>query len=95
MFLIDKKTNLFTLIVIVFSTIGINDIVSEILEEQDDIFSENFMKWFLVFTVFYAKSRSYYAAAILSIALVLLFPKVFLGEKTSIRKIKKQAQAQS
>lgn len=77
-------------ILVVLSIVGLYDIMEEIMNENYIYFSQNFMKKLLVFSALYLKTESVHTASLLSIIIILAFPKVFSGGFTSSRDKSKQ-----
>jgi hypothetical protein len=81
----QKDSAIYTIIAVI-SIVGIYDIIDEILEDNNTYFSHNFTKKILIFSAIYLKTKSIRIASLLSIIIILLFPKVFSGPLTSTRK---------
>ena len=69
------------------SIFGLYDITREILEENQDFLSKNFVKKTILFSALYLKSESLYTSSLLSVFVIMLFPKVFFGEQTKPKSI--------
>jgi hypothetical protein len=64
------------------SLFGLFDISKEIIEDHQDMMSKNFVKKVILFSALYLKTESIYTSSLLSIIIVLSFPKVFFGPQS-------------
>lgn len=81
-----QKDSMVYTVLVILSVVGIYDIMEEIMQENYVYFSHNFTKKILIFSALYLKTESIHTASLLSIIIILAFPKVFSGEFTSSRK---------
>lgn len=64
------------------SIFGLYDITKEIVEDHQDVLSKNLVKKVILFSALYLKTESIYTSSLLSIIIILLFPKVFFGPQS-------------
>jgi hypothetical protein len=64
------------------SIFGLYNITQEIVEDHQDLLSKNLVKKVILFSALYLKTESIYTTSLLSIIIVLLFPKVFFGPQS-------------
>lgn len=80
-----SKENPIYMLMTIISLVGIYDIIDEMIEENVDLFTENISKKILLFSVVFLRTNSIYLSSVVSIIIILLFPKVFFGCKTGKR----------
>jgi hypothetical protein len=76
----DRK--LIEYVVIPFVVVGTFPLVSELNESTKPFFSENYIKWIVLWGMFYSKTGDLKYSSIISLVIMAAFPKVFFGEKT-------------
>lgn len=70
--------------------IGTFPLVSEINQSSEPFFSENYIKWLVLWGMFYTKTSDWKYSIIVSVVIMMLFPSIFFGEKTYYKgKLKK------
>lgn len=69
----------------IIAMIGAYDIMDEILRQSVEIFSMNIIKKITLWSIIYLKTKSIFYSSLLSILVVLTFPKIFFGQPTSPR----------
>lgn len=77
-----SKDNPIFILFLGLSIFGLYDITREILDDHQDFLSKNFVKKVILFSALYLKSESLYISSMLSVFIILIFPKVFFGEQT-------------
>ena len=70
-----------------FVVIGTYPLVSEINEETKPFFSENYIKWIVIFGIFYTKTEDIQYSILVSVLTILFFPSIFFGEKTYYKEL--------
>ena len=72
-------------IMIVLSMIGSFDIISEILNDNVNVFSQNLTKKVILWVAVYIQTKSIFYSSLVASCIVLIFPSVFFGDRTSPR----------
>ena len=72
-------------IMLILSMIGSFDIISEILNNNVNIFSQNLTKKVILWVAVYIQTKSIFYSSLVASCIVLSFPRVFFGELTSPR----------
>lgn len=65
-----------------FILIGAYPLVSEINQSSKPFFSENYIKWIVLWGMFYSKTGDFKYSIAISIVIMMLFPSIFFGKKT-------------
>lgn len=76
----DRK--LIEYIITPFIVVGTFPLVSELNTNTKPFFSENYIKWIVLWSLFYSKTNDWQYSCIISLIIMAAFPKVFFGEKT-------------
>lgn len=77
------EDNLLWYLIVIASIISTVDISTEILEHSAPILAENMVKKLMLWCLVYIKTKSIYYSCLISILIIILFPKIFFGKKTS------------
>ncbi len=77
-----ETTKLIDYIISPFILIGTYPLVSEINQSSKPFFSENYIKWIVLWGMFYSKTGDWKYSIALSIFIMMLFPSIFFGKKT-------------
>jgi hypothetical protein len=88
-----REGTLLFYVMILLTMVGTFDIVSEILNNSTTVFSQNYTKKIILWTIIYMQTKSIYYSSVIGICIVMLFPNIFFGKLTGPR-LDKVAQEQ-
>lgn len=77
-----KNTNIIEYIITPFVIVGAFPLVTEINKSSKPFFSENYIKWIVLWGMFYSKTHNLLYSTIISLFIMSMFPRIFFGEKT-------------
>lgn len=85
--LLENK-KLIDYIITPFVVIGTFPLVSEINQSSKPFFSQNYVKWIVLWAIFYSKIEDIRYSSIATIATMLAVPSVFFGKNTHYTDVK-------
>jgi hypothetical protein len=65
-----------------FAIVGAYPLVAEINDSTKPFFSENYIKWVVIWSLFYSKTSDIMYSTAVSVLIMIMFPKIFFGKKT-------------
>lgn len=92
--LIDNK-KLIDYLISPFILIGTFPLVSEINQSSKPFFSQNYIKWIVLWGMFYSKTNDWKYSIVISILIMSMFPTIFFGKPTYYKKSEEEIKQPS